>query len=134
VLGRRPCRPISIAEAVVLGSLHALDRSCWSALRTQHSSTQGPPARGPICAHSTPRLVAVRRLQDYRFALQKKQWLFPPPLQRESPPHTRRGPQNLKGEEEKADPAGSVPGVIVPGRLPYSSSLDSTGLGLTVDD
>ncbi|KAK0751583.1 hypothetical protein B0T18DRAFT_387683 [Schizothecium vesticola] len=63
-----------------------------------------------------------------------KQWLFPPPLQRESPPHTRRGPQNLTGEEEKADPAGSAPGVIVPGSLPYSSSLDSTGLGLTVDD
>ena len=35
VSGRPPFRPISIAEAVVFGSVHALARSCWSASRTQ---------------------------------------------------------------------------------------------------
>lgn len=118
VPGRRPRRPISIAEAVVLGSVHAPRPLLL--VRVAHTHT-GPPARGPICAHSTPRLVTARRLHDYRFALQKKQWLFPPPhsLQQESPPHTEGTAESKgRGRKRKASkPDHSVVGDRGPGAI-----------------
>lgn len=118
VPGRPPRRPISIAEAVVLGSVHAPRPLLL--VRVAHTHT-GPPARGPICAHSTPRLVTARRLHDYRFALQKKQWLFPPPhsLQQESPPHTEGTAESKgRGRKRKASkPDHSVVGDRGPGAI-----------------
>lgn len=97
-----------------------LDRSCWSASRRHTQALQR--------AHSTPRLVTARRLHDYRFALQKKQWLFPPPhsLQRELPPHTE-GTAESEGRRRKASkPDHSADPAWLVGTLALSCARQSS--------